>query len=220
MSIRETVFDLIATHTLFTVTQITVDCRKMGDKPVPFGPPTPAVSEAIDRYLDTCVRCECAGRDIMVSAMRILQEIKSLTCNIVLELFPIDPLSQNSNDVDTGTWYTGSSAEGLPWSVVGDIDVMYSQHSWPDIVLTSNINHSVSYQAGYLIATQSNRNNPAYLTLEVPPSVTLNSEFRKFIIIIEEMSKGRMRKIVSSELFAKGSHLQGVEGLDKTRTCL
>ena len=181
----------------------------MGDIPVPFGPPTPAVSEAIDRFLDTRVRCQCAGRDIRVSCMRIQQEIQARIWNNFLELFPVDPLSLNSNKIYKGTWYTGSYAEGLPLSVVGDYDVMYSQHSWPDIVLTSNPDHSVSYQAGYLIATQSNRNNPAYLTLEVPPSVTLNPDFKQFIIIIEEMSEGRSRNVVSSELFVKGSHLEG-----------
>ena len=177
----------------------------MEDKPVPFGPPTPAVSEAIDRFLDTCVRGQCAGRDIQVSATRIRQEIGTRASNIFLESFPFVQLLLNSNDMVKGMWYTGSNAEGLPLSVVGDKDFMYSSHSWPDIVPTSNTDHSVSYQAEYLIATQSNRNNPAYLTLEVPPSVTLNSDFRQFIIINEEISKRRPRNVVSSELFVKGN---------------
>ena len=178
----------------------------MGDKPVPFGPPTPAVSEAIDRFLDACVRCQCASRDILVSYMRITQEIVR---NSVLEWFPFDPLSLNSNKINKGRWFTGSWAEGLPQSAVGDTDFMYSRISWPDIIPTSKPDHSVSYQAGYLIATQSNRNNPAYLTLEVPPSVTLNSQFRQFTILIEEISKGRSWNVVSSELFVEGIHPEG-----------
>ena len=115
----------------------------------------------------------------------------------------------NSYYIVKSMWLTGSCAEGLPLSVVGDIDFMYSWISWPEVVLTRNPDHSVSHQAGYLIATQSNRNNPAYLTLEVPPSVTLNPEFQQFIITIEEMSKGRPRNVVSSELFVKGNQPEG-----------
>ena len=168
----------------------------MGDKPVPFGPPTPAVSEAIDTFLDTCVRCDCAGRDIQVSARRIQQEVNSRAINVFPKYFPTNPLSPNIDRIFKGRWESGSSAEGLPASVVGDFDFMYSWISWPEVVLTSNPDHSVTYQAGYLIATQSNRNNPAYLTLEALPSVTLNPNFQQYIM--------DGSNVVSSESFMNG----------------
>ena len=56
---------------------------------------------------------------------------------------------------------------------------------------------------GYLLATVSNPCNPAYVTLEAPPSVTFDEscDFEEFIEVVH--SEGKPRKLVSTELFLK-----------------
>ena len=162
--------------------------------PVPFGPPTPAVSEAIDRFLDTCVRCECAGRDIQISSMRAEKELQNGNSKACLEFFPMHDLI--NYQIEKARWNTGSHAEGFPKAVVGDIDMMFTRYTWPDVVPNHPNNSSPNSD---LLAIQSNRNNPAYITLEVPPSITFHQQFQQFII----QTQSGIRKLVSSELFIK-----------------
>ena len=169
----------------------------MGDIPVPFGPPTPAVSEAIDTFLDICVKCDCAGRDIQVSALKIQQQIENHTCNAFRDFLPLQDLIKNN--MLRGVWITGSAAEGLTLAVVGDLDTMFTWYSYPEVVFQVSKESASVYTNGYVIATQSNRNNPAFLSLEVPALVHLHPIFQNFIT--ENQTHEGHRKFVSSVLF-------------------
>ena len=105
----------------------------MEDIRVRFGSTPDKKYEDIDRFLESSIRCVCAGREIVTSCMRISQEIKHSTWKACLELLPNDDLIRHR--IRKGIWPTGSAAEGLPRSVVGDMDTMFTQYTWPDIVL-------------------------------------------------------------------------------------
>ena len=78
---------------------------------------------------------------------------------------------------------------------------MYTLDPWPEVVSEVPHNPESLYQSGYVIATQSNRNNPAYLTLEVPPLVHFHLKFQE--CIIETKTTEGPKKVVSSSLLLR-----------------
>ena len=113
------------------------------------------MSEAsVRQLLDTLVRYQCLPRDVSVSHWRIDQVL----CD-----------SLYHRQLDHQWIYTGSLSEGIPTQACGDADAMVTQKDWP-LVTTNGDFSTASNENGYLVAI-SNRNNPAYLTLNAPSGI-------------------------------------------------
>ena len=119
--------------------------------------------QAMDRFLDTVVRYKCVDREARMSYYRLIQAIH-------------DRLYQE------GLWprqilYTGSMFEGMPRDACSDMDVMITKNGWPVVVCETPSDTPIQ---GQLIANM-NREQPAYLTLQVSPD-TDNPDVKRAIV--------------------------------------
>ena len=134
------------------------------------------VGETMDRFLDTVVRYKCVDREATVSYCRVRQAIHDRLYQEGL----MPGLIQG----------TGSVYEGMPEEVCSDVDVMYTDPTYPVVVLEPP-GDIKQYQSGFVVA-HGNPDQPAYLRLKVTDKEGIKNEYRKVIDI---------NSFVSSELF-------------------
>ena len=133
-------------------------------------------SEAMDKFLDTVVRYKCIDREARVSYWKVKQAI-------------CDRIYQEG----LMTWqiqFTGSMYEGMRGEVCSDQDVMYTDHTYPVVVLEPP-GDSKEYKSGFVVA-HGNPDQPAYPRLKVVPMSRILKMYRNVIVI---------NNFVSSALF-------------------
>ena len=122
------------------------------------------VHEAMDRFLDTVVRYRCVGREATVSYWRVIQAMH-------------DRLYQEG--LMTGQVHiTGSRFEGMSDEVCCDVDVMFTEKTWPVVVREPP---SDTPTHGHLIANM-NMDQPAYVTLQVSPDTDYHSDITNAVL--------------------------------------
>ena len=134
------------------------------------------VHEAMDRFLDTVVRYKCVDREARVSHWRVSQAIRDRLYQEGLRTRQVH--------------YTGSRYEGMSPEVCSDQDVMYTDNTYPVVVLEPP-GDSKQHQSGFVVA-HGNPDQPAYLRLKVTDMEGISEKIQNFI---------DFNKFVSSEMF-------------------
>ena len=121
------------------------------------------VHEAMDRFLDTVIRYKCVDREAMVSHMMVEQAID-------------DRLYQEGL-MTRQVHYTGSRYEGMSPEVCSDQDVMFTDNTYPVVVLEPP-GDIKQHQSGFVVA-HGNPDQPAYLRLKVTDMEGISKEIQE-----------------------------------------
>ena len=122
------------------------------------------IPKAMDRFLDAVVRFKCVDRELKVSYCRILQEIYKRR--------------YDEGATSELRLLTGSSYEGMPSEVCGDVDMMYTNKAWPVVVCEPP---GDTPSQGYLIA-HMNRVQPAFVTLQLIPDINYHDDINNAVV--------------------------------------